>query len=235
MAPLFLLRLVLDFVAVGLFLGAMAYWWLDNRTHELVGTAMFALLFLHNAFNRRWYGGLTKTRRQPRPLVTVFLNLTLLATMVSLLTTSVLISQTLFSGLAIGGSTARDIHILAAYWAMLIIAIHIGMHWYLIMGVAARLSGIREPSLLRSSALRALSFAAAIYGACVFHQLDIGSRLLLIPTMQFWDFNEDTVGFFVRHAALIALFACLGHYGSVLLQGSRRPSNIRQNARKEPI
>lgn len=195
---------------------------------------MFALLFLHNIFNRRWYGGLPKTRRQPRPLATVLLNLTLLATMVTLLTSSVLISQTLFASVAIGGSTARDIHILAAYWAMIIIAIHLGMHWSIIMGIAARLAGVRDPNLIRTVSLRAMAFAAAVYGAYVFNQLDIGSRLLLIPTMQFWDFNEDTAGFFVQHGAIIALFACLGHYGSVLLQGLNRPSRSPQNIRKDP-
>jgi hypothetical protein len=234
MGSVFLLRLFLDFTAVGLFTVAMAYWWLDNRTHELIGTATFALLFLHNIFNRRWYGGLPKTRRQPRPLATVLLNLTLLVTMVTLLTTSVLISQTLFASVAIGGSTARDIHILASYWAMIIIALHLGMHWSIIMGIAARLVGIREPSLMRAVSLRAMAFAAAVYGACVFNHLDIGSRLLLIPTMQFWDFNEDTAGFFVQHGAILALFACLGHYGSVLLKGVTGPSRSRQNTRKEP-
>jgi hypothetical protein len=234
MGSVLLLRLVLDFTAVGLFTVAMAYWWLDNRTHELMGTAMFALLFLHNIFNRRWYGGLPKTRRQPRPLATVLLNLTLLVTMVTLLTTSVLISQTLFASVAIGGSTARDIHILAAYWAMIIIAIHLGMHWSIIMGIAARRAGVQEPNLIRAVSFRTMAFAAAVYGAYVSNQLDIGSRLILIPTMQFWDFNEDTAGFFVQHGAIVALFACMGHYGSVLLQGVNRPSRSRQNVRKEP-
>ena len=31
MGSVFLLRLALDFLAVGLFRSAMAYWWLDNR------------------------------------------------------------------------------------------------------------------------------------------------------------------------------------------------------------
>ncbi len=234
MSPAFLLRLVLDFVAFGLFMVAMAYWWLDNRTHELVGTAMFALLFLHNVFNRRWYGSLPRTRRQPRPLVTALLNLTLLVTMVTLLTTSVLISQTLFATVALGGSTARDIHILAAYWAMIIIAIHLGMHWSLIMGITAKLSGFGKPNFIRVVLLRPMPLAAAVYGAYVFNQLDIGSRLLLIPTMQFWDFNEDTPGFFVQHTAIVALFAFLGHNGAILLLAWNRPWNSRQPVRKEP-
>ncbi|CAN7207945.1 DUF4405 domain-containing protein [Phyllobacterium sp. LjRoot231] len=221
--PVFLLRLALDFGAVGLFMGAMAYWWLDNRTHELVGTTMFALLFLHNVFNRRWYGGLPKTRREPRPLATVFLNLGLLVTIVTLLTTSILISQSLFLSLAVGGATARDVHILAAYWAMIIISIHLGMHWSIVMNVIWGLSGRGKPNLAVTILLRTAAFAAAASGVYNSFELDIGSRLLLIPTMQFWDFNEDTLGFFLHHGSVVALYVCLGHYAMVLQQASRRP------------
>lgn len=230
MNPVFLFRLALDFIAVGLFMGAMAYWWLDNRTHELIGTTMFALLFLHNVFNRRWYGGLPKTRREPRQLTTMFLNLSLLMTMVALLTTSVLISQSLFSSLAVGGATARDVHILAAYWAMIIISIHLGMHWSIVMNVIRGLSGLSNPNIAVTILLRTAAFVAAAHGVYNSFELDIGSRLLLIPTMQFWDFNEDTLGFFLHHGSVIALYVCLGHYVMGLLQASKRESAQRFTA-----
>ena len=43
-SPLFLFRLALDFLAVSLLLAAYAYNWLGNAAHEVIGTAMFALL-----------------------------------------------------------------------------------------------------------------------------------------------------------------------------------------------
>jgi hypothetical protein len=223
-SPVFLLRLTLDFVALGLFVGAMAYWLLDNRSHELIGTGMALLLVLHTIFNRRWYGGLPQTRRKPRPLLTVVLNLTLLATMVTLLTSSVLISQSLFSSLAFGGAKARDIHILAAYWAMILVSIHLGMHWSMLMRLARGVAGIDKPDLARTIVLRTFAFAAALSGVQASFVLDIGSRLLLIPTLQMWDFNDDTLGFFLLHGAIVALYVCLGHYAMVVLQPSKRPA-----------
>lgn len=53
MSPFFVIRLLLDFTAAGLLLAALAYWWLDNTSHELIGTGMFILLLSHNVFNRR--------------------------------------------------------------------------------------------------------------------------------------------------------------------------------------
>ena len=60
MKPLFLFRLALDFLAVSLLLAAYAYNGLGNAAHEVIGTAMFALLITHNIFNRRWYGTIVK-------------------------------------------------------------------------------------------------------------------------------------------------------------------------------
>ena len=220
MTPVFLLRLVFDFVALGLFLIAMAYWWMDNGTHELVGTAMFALLFLHNVFNRRWYGSLPRTRRRSRPLVTMVLNLTLLVTMSALLATSVLISQWLFVGVAVGGTTARDLHISAAYWAMLIVSLHLGLHWQIVMNAAKRILGIVDASRARTVLMRLAAVAVAAGGVYAFFDLDISSRLLLIPTMEFWDFNADTSGFFFRVAAIVGFFCAVGHYASTAM---RRP------------
>jgi hypothetical protein len=223
MSPLFLLRLGLDFLALGLFTIAMAYWWMDNRTHEFVGTGMFALLFLHNVFNRRWYGGIPRTRRQPRPLVAVALNLTLLATMVTLLTTSVLISQSLFQFLAVGGPTAREIHILAAYWALIIVSIHLGLHWSIVMNAARNLLRVGATSPLRTALLRLVSAGVAVGGVYSSLELDIGSRILLIPTMQFWDFNEDAAGFLLRIVSIAGFYVALGHYGILMIQTFRRP------------
>ena len=234
MSPLFLLRLGLDLLALGLFMAAMAYWWMDNRAHELIGTGMFALLFLHNIFNRRWYGGISRTRRQARPLVTVVLNLTLLATMVTLLTTSVLISQSLFGFLALGGPTARDLHILAAYWALIIVSIHLGLHWSIVINVVRGLLRISGTLPLQTALLRLASVGIAVGGIYSSLELDIGSRLLLISTMQFWDFNEDAAGFFLRIVAISGLHIAAGHYGLLVIQVLRRPAEGLDTSRPHP-
>lgn len=179
---------------------------------------MFALLFLHNAFNRRWYGTLPNTWRGAKPLVTAVLNLTLLVAIVTLLTTSVLISQSLFGFLAFGGATALQIHVLAAYWALVIISIHLGLHWSIVMNVVRSLVGIRQHSAVRTLFLRLVALGVAAHGLYSSLEVDIGSKLFLVPTMQFWDFSEDTLGFFLHHASIVGLYACVGHYVMVALQ-----------------
>jgi hypothetical protein len=91
--PLFLLRLSLVFFAAGLLLAALAYDWLGNAAHEIIGTGMFALLISHNILNRRWYGAITKGWREPSGIIAKTINLLLLIVMLILLVTSVIISQ----------------------------------------------------------------------------------------------------------------------------------------------
>ncbi len=61
----------------------------------------FPLLIAHNMFNRRWWGGMLKRRNTAPNVVGMTLNLSLLVTMLTLLVTSVMITQTVFGFLAI--------------------------------------------------------------------------------------------------------------------------------------
>ena len=143
MKPLFVIRLALDLLAVSLLLAAMTYYAFDNATHEIIGTAMFLLLASHNIFNRRWYGTINKGSREARGLITKTINLSLVMTMLTLLVTSILISQNVFGFLSVTSTvTARQVHTLVAYLALLIAATHLGLHWTMIMGVARRKLGI---------------------------------------------------------------------------------------------
>ena len=144
MSRLFLFRLGLDFLAVSLLLAAYAYNWLGNAAHEVIGTVLFGLLITHNVFNRRWYGTIAKRRRDARGAIAKAINLSLLAAMLSLLVTSVIISQTVFSFLPIASSvTARQAHTLAAYGALLIVALHLGLQWSMIMGLVRGRLGLK--------------------------------------------------------------------------------------------
>lgn len=223
MSKVFLARLALDFVAAGLLLAALAYYWLDNTAHELIGTGMFLLLAVHNIFNRRWYGTIARTARKPRGLATVAINLCLLVAMVVLLVTSVMISRTVFAALPVsGGYTTRQIHTLAAYWTIVIVASHLGMHWSIVMNAANGLLGFTSRNALRTAALRLAAVAIACHGIYSSFVLGIGSKLMAEVTMDFWDFEASTMGFFVHVAATVGLYACLAHYAFTWLRSFKR-------------
>jgi hypothetical protein len=150
-----LIRLILDLVAAGLLIAGLAYWWLDNTAHELIGAAMFILVVAHNVFNRRWYGRISKNRREARGRFVIVLNLSLLTVMLVLLATSVMVSRSLFGFLGIdAGFTVRELHILAAYWAVVLVGVHVGLNWQIVMNACRAAFSISGQSLFRAAVLR---------------------------------------------------------------------------------
>jgi Domain of unknown function (DUF4405) len=216
---LFLLRLSLDGLAAGLLLVGLAYWWLGNIVHEFVGTAMFLLLILHNIFNRRWYGSIARTQREPRSLFNIGVTFALLSVMLSLLVTSVLISKALVEFLpAWGGFTVRQIHTLAAYWALIIVAIHLGLRWPMLMGIARNLLGIKKPTIVRTIALRLATLAIATHGIWSANVLGLGTKLSMQMTLDWWNFEESVAGFFVHCLAVAGLAIAATNYSLQLVQ-----------------
>lgn len=200
-------RLVFDTAAAALLLAGLAYYWLGNVAHEVIGSAMFALMFLHNAFNRRRYGGLARARHEPRGIVDIVVVLALIGTMLVLLVTSLTISNAVFSGLGLnGGFTAKQVHTLAAYWALVIVSIHLGLRWPTIMGAVRNLCGIARASRVRTITLRAIAFVIAVQGVRSSFALAMGSRMSMQVTLDWWDFEASVAGFFFHCIAVAGLY-----------------------------
>jgi hypothetical protein len=220
---LFLIRLGLDFTTAGLLLVALAYYWLDNAIHEVIGTGIFLLLGSHNIFNRRWWGGIARQRREARNVITTAINLSLLVTMLTLLATSVIISETVFSLLPIRSDfTSRQVHAAAAYWALIIVAVHLGWHWHMITAVVATKLGITTPSRLRTSLLRAAALCLAAFGTASWLEVGLGSKLLMQTSLVGWDLATSIPAFFLHHVAIVGLCAATAHYAMMVLR-RRKP------------
>ncbi len=217
------LRMVLDTIAACLLLAGLAYYWVDNTTHELIGTGMFLLVMLHNVFNRRWYGNMPRQRRQGSGLMNIGTTAILLITMLVLLVSSVLVSQTVFAFLGYeSGPTARQVHLVAAHWAVLVVAIHLGMRWSLVMLTVRTQLRLAPHNRLRTVVLRVLAAVIAIYGVQSSTTMVFGSKLFMIDVMDMWDFNAEAGRFFVNFASIMGLYIALSHYVSSWLR-SRAP------------
>lgn len=223
MSSVFVLRLTLDFIAASLLLFCLSYWWLGNTAHEVAGTAMFLLLVVHNVFNRRWYGTIPKSRREARGRFNILVTYMLLAVMLVLLVTSVLISNTL-SGVmsAYGGFTVRQIHALAAYWALVIVSVHLGLRWPMILSVARNLFSISLARPARTLVLRLIAVAIAVHGVWSSFALGLGAKLSMQMTLDWWNFEESVVGFFIHCIAIAGLYIFLTYYAMKWRQGHKR-------------
>ncbi|MCU4178508.1 DUF4405 domain-containing protein [Bosea sp. BH3] len=223
MSRVFALRLWLDGFAAVLLVFGLSYWWLGNVAHEIAGTLMFVLLIAHNLFNRRWYGNLPRTRREPRSLFNVLVTAGLLSAMLVLLVTSVLISNALASVLPPwGGFTVRQIHTVAAYWVLVIVAVHLGLRWPMLMGLARIGFGIRGASVVRTWILRATTGVVAAFGVWSCLVLGLGMKLTMQMSLDWWNFEESVAGFFIHIGAVTGLAISGTYYAMKLIEVARR-------------
>jgi hypothetical protein len=219
-----LARLALDLTSASLLLLALAYYLWDNLVHELLGTGMFLLVIAHNLVNRKRYPSLAKPAQEPRRLVDIVLLACLLGGILTLLATSLFISQSVFSAIALPDAfIARRVHAAAAYWVLLLVAIHLGIRWRMILAAARMALGTRKEGTAWATALRLVSVVIAAVGLHGWSEIGVGSKLLARVALEWWDFGASTAGFFVHHVAIAGLFIVLAHYAFRWLASRRRP------------
>ena len=56
----------------------------------------------------------------------------------------------LYNVSAAGKLFVLRLHMLSAYWGFLLMGVHIGLHWGMIMGMARRMFGVTKTSSIRS-------------------------------------------------------------------------------------
>jgi hypothetical protein len=224
MNPVFLLRLVLDGVAAGLLLFAFSYYWQGNAAHEVAGIAMFMLLVVHGAFHRRWFARVARKPGVRRDKFNIALTFLLLTGMLMLLASSLVISETLFAPLRWDDDfTARRLHVGVAYWLLVVVAIHLGLRWSLLMATASRLLGIHQPNWARTVLLRTIALGIAAQGVISAQTLNLHAKLLFQMSLDWWDFGVSVAGFFTHCMALAGLCITITHYTKRYLAGGPAP------------
>ena len=80
-------------------------------------------------------------------------------------------------------------HVFAGYWVLVIVAIHLGLRWPLIMNAARNLSGVSKPCRANSRASRSRC-AIAIHGVWSSFALGVGTKLSIQMTLDWWNFES---------------------------------------------
>lgn len=213
MRPKQIARLGLDLTMTVLLLLLMARQITGEDAHEWLGAAMFVLWLLHHLLNRRWYAGLAKGAWTPMRAVQLACDLLLLAAMLGTMVSAVVLSRQVFGFLGISGGLAwaRPLHIACSFWAFVLMAAHLGLHWNMVLGMARKAAGLRLAGV-----------AAALYGVYAFVRNQIPSYLFLTTHFVFFDYERPAALFFADYLAMLALFVLLAHGLTRLLQAAAR-------------
>lgn len=138
--------------------------------------------------------------------------LLILCAMAGSMISGVILSRHALSFLSIKGGRffARNLHMISAYWGFVLMSVHLGFHWSMMLGMAKRF--FPKPSVVRESAGRILALAIAVYGIYAFVKRDIGDYMLLRSHFVFFDYEEPLVFFYLDYIAIMGLFIFIGNY-----------------------
>ena len=126
-------RMLLD---GGIFLGTLAFmadFWTGKLLHEWIGLAV-VLFVTHLLINRRWYGKAFTSKGVPMNGVRKTFNCLLLFMTLGMIVSSLFLSEYVFGFLGLGGDkVGLTPHLICSYWGFLIMAMHIGLHWPMLL------------------------------------------------------------------------------------------------------
>lgn len=211
MKPVMKVKISIDAAMTLALLLLMAYGLVGEAAHEWIGMGMFALFLLHHLLNQRWIRAVPRGRYAPPRIVQTALAGLIFLCMVGSMVSGIVLSRHVFAFLPKHGGyeLARKLHMLCAYWGFVLMSLHLGMHWNMVLTMMRKHLTPFKP---RTWCLRLLAYLWAAYGAVAFVRRDVWRYLLLKSHFVFFDYTEPLVRFLLDYLAVMSLFVLAGYW-----------------------
>ena len=137
---------ILIAVAMMLLLVAlMAYMLTGQMLHEWLGTFMVVLFVIHHFLNVKWIKNFLKGKYNSFRFINTALNVLLCMDMVALAVSGVMMSGYVFSVIPIHSGIAlfRRVHMVAGFWGLIFMSLHLGFHWSAMAGIGGKMFHIK--------------------------------------------------------------------------------------------
>ncbi len=219
------IKRIIDLAMIILLPLLMAEIIIGQEIHEWLGTAMIALFIAHHILNFKWWKGFFKGSYTPSRAFGTAIDLLLLLDMLTLCISGIMMSGFVFRFLYISGNMilARQLHLFASYWGLILMSAHLGMHIQMLMTAGRKLFHLSEKNFARAWVLRAVSILLSVYGVYAFVIQQIPHYLFLQTHFVMFDETKPTAVYFAETAAMIVLFAFVAHYVNKLLKAIKSP------------
>ena len=123
---------LLDVILFVLFIAELCFQFLPKILHEILGVALTVAIVAHLIINRRRIVSLTK-KISPRKIFSLATDFALTISTVIILASGVIMSNYLFAELISfelrRNMTIHQLHLAAPYVLIILIGIHVGLHW----------------------------------------------------------------------------------------------------------
>lgn len=209
------IKVIIDFLMTILLLLLMAFQITGQEFHEWFGAGMLVLFLVHNILNFKWYKNLFKGKYRITRVLQITINFAVLLSMLCLAYSGIVMSHYVFGFVSVKGAMAlaRQMHMAASYWGFVLMSVHLGFHWGMVVGMAGKIIRNRKMPKGISWIPRILAVVIAGYGAVCFYKADIIFYMFLKIQFAFFDYEQTAVSVFSENIAMMGLWALIGYYG----------------------
>lgn len=204
------LKIIVDvLMTIGLLL-LMCYQLIGEEAHEWIGVGEFILFFIHHILNWNWTKSIVKGKYNVYRTIQTILAFLVFIAMIGLMISGIILSRYAFDFLDIRGlrSFARSLHMLMSYWGFILMSLHIGIHWIMIINIFKKFKAVKFLKII----MRGISIFFAAYGIYAFIKREIISYLFLTVEFVFFDFEEPIIVFLFDYLAIMGLFIFIAYY-----------------------
>lgn len=209
-----IIKKTVDVLMTIILLFLMGYQFWGERLHEWAGAGMFILFIAHQILNFRWYKSLFKGKYTPMRIFQVLVDILTLFSMIVMMYSGIVLSRYVFAFLPINGgmALARQLHILGSYWGFLLMSLHLGLHWNMVLKMIKKKDGVITHFQLKNFVYFMVGLLIALYGVKVFVQRDFLSYMLLKNEFVFLDYEESKLRFYMDYLVLMGTCIFIAHY-----------------------
>lgn len=131
------IKVTIDFLMTILLLFLMAFQITGQEFHEWFGAGIVVLFLAHNILNFKWYRNLCEGKYRLARVLQIIINFTALLSMLCLAYSGIVMSHYVFGFVSISGqmALARQMHMAASYWGFVLMSVHLGFHWSMVVGI----------------------------------------------------------------------------------------------------
>ena len=221
------IKMTIDVLMTAALLFLMGYQFWGETAHEWGGAGVFVLFLLHHILNGSWHKNLFRGKYPPIRIFLTVIDVLVLLSMIAQMYSGIVLSRHVFAFLPIesGLAFARRLHILGSYWGFLLMSLHLGLHWNMVLGAVKRKFPVTSQSVHYLSV--GIGLAVALYGAWVFVKRDFAVYMFLQSEFVFMDYEEAKVLFYLDYLALMGTCIFVSHYVGKLLRSLKRKESGR--------
>ena len=224
MKPKAIVKLCVDIAMTVLFLIQMGYHMLDNRAHEWTGVALCLLFLTHHILNGSWHTHLLRGRYNTQRILLTATDVLLTLCMIAIIASSVMVSRHVFGFLGLRlRALGRQIHMPATMWGFVLMGLHLGLHWSMMLGVMKR-AAKSQASRWAVLVGRVVLLMVCAFGAYQFVARGLWMELFSLREFAFLDYGESLWFFAASYIAILALWVAISHYGQKALKALTRPN-----------